>query len=71
MATHQWTAVIKIKVPTGGQSASRDAAGHWVYKTVTSEQIVRITVPDAGGFFSTKAGLENVYGQGSVLGLSQ
>ena len=71
MATENWTAVIKLRVPTGGQTSVKDASGNWRYETVMIDQIVRLTVPDMGGFFPTKASLENVYGPGAVLGLSQ
>jgi hypothetical protein len=70
MSTAQWIAVIKIKVPTGGQSSVQNAVGNWYYESVKTQQIIRVTVPDMGGFFPTKAGLENVYGQGTVLSLS-
>ena len=70
MSSTHWNAVIKVKIPTGGQSSAQDPAGNWRYENVRTDQIIKITVPDLGGFFTTKASLENVYGQGSVLGLS-
>lgn len=69
MSSSNWIAVIKLKVPTGGQTSVKDASGNWRFETVKAEQIVRLTVPDMGGFFPTKASLENIYGQGSVLSL--
>ena len=71
MASANWIAVIKLRVPTGGQTSVKDTSGNWRYETVKTDQIVRLTVPDMGGFFTTKASLENVYGPGAVLGLSQ
>ena len=70
MSSTHWNAVIKVKIPTGGQSSAQDPAGNWRYENVRTDQIIKIAVPDLGGFFTTKASLENVYGQGSVLGLS-
>ncbi len=71
MSSTHWNAVLKIKIPTGGQSSTLDAGGIWRYENIKAEQIVRVAVPDMGGFFPTKASLENVYGPGAVLGLSQ
>lgn len=65
MAT-MWEAVVKVQVPGGGQSWNGSS-----YQNNSIGQIVTITVPDAGGYFPTKALLEGVYGNGSVQRLSE
>jgi hypothetical protein len=62
--TKFWQAVVKIQVPGGGQSWNGSS-----YQNNTMGQVVTLTVPDAGGYFATKASLEQQYGQGSVQGL--
>ena len=71
MASANCIAVIKIRVPTGGLTSVKDAFGNWRYETVKTDQIVRLSVPDVGGFFPIKVSLEHVFGTGAVLGLSQ
>ena len=61
-----WEAVIKVQVPGGGQSWNGSS-----YQQNSIGQSVTMTVPDAGGYFSTKAGLEAQFGQGSVQRLSE
>ena len=61
-----WEAVVKIQVPGGGQSWNGSN-----YQPNTIGQIVNMTMPDIGGYFSTKAALEAQFGQGSVQRLSE
>ena len=61
-----WQAVVKVQVPTGGQSWNGSS-----YQTAGIGQITTFTVPDAGGYFATKALLEGVYGSGSVQALTE
>lgn len=65
MAT-AWRAVIRAQVPTGGQSWNGSS-----YQSTTIGQNVSLKVPDAGGYFATKALLEGAYGSGSVLSLTE
>jgi hypothetical protein len=59
-----WQAVIQAKIPGGGKSWNGNQ-----YQSNTVGQIVTIRVPDANGYFATKALLESAYGSGSVLSL--
>jgi hypothetical protein len=61
-----WQAVVKVQVPGGGQSWNGS-----MYQKNTIGQIVTFTVPDAGGYFSTKAALEQQFGHGSVQSLTE
>ena len=69
--SNMWTAVVRVQVPTGGFSSHTDANGNWGQTRGTIGQITTLTVPDAGGYFATKALLESSYGQGSVQSLIQ
>jgi hypothetical protein len=66
---NMWTAVIKVQTPTGGFTSHTDAAGNWGQTRATIGQITTLTVPDAGGYFTTKALLESSFGPGSVQSL--
>ena len=61
-----WEAVIVVRVAGGGQSWNGSS-----YKNNTMGQTVVIVVPDANGYFNTKALLEGSYGVGSVQRLSE
>jgi hypothetical protein len=61
-----WEAVVRVQVPGGGQSWNGSS-----YQNNTIGQIVVLTVPNAGGYFATKALLEGAYGAGSVQRLSE
>lgn len=63
---NMWEAVVKVQVPGGGQSWNGSS-----YQNNTTGQMVTLTVPDAGGYFATKALLEGAYGSGSVQRLSE
>lgn len=66
---NMWTAVVKAQVPTGGFTSQTDANGNWSQSRGTIGQITTFTVPDAGGYFATKALLEASFGSGSVQSL--
>ena len=52
-----WKAIVEAKVPAAGASGTH------------TQTITIPIVPDAGGFFPTKALLESSFGPGSVKGL--
>ena len=64
--SNMWEAVVRVQVPGGGQSWNGSS-----YQNNSIGQMVTLTVPNAGGFFSTKALLEGAYGAGSVQRLSE
>lgn len=64
--SNMWEAVVKVQVPGNGQSYNGSS-----YQNNSIGQIVTLTVPNAGGYFATKALLEGAYGVGSVQRLSE
>jgi len=68
MSTKHWEAVVRVNMPAGGQAWNSNTNR---YETATYARDTAITVPDAGGYFNTKALLEGSYGQGSVMRLSE
>ena len=63
--TTKWHATISVNMSTSATTYI-PGKGH---VAVMSNRNTIITVPDAGGYFTTKALLETSYGQGSVLAL--
>lgn len=66
---NMWTAVVRAQVPTGGFTSQTDANGNWSQTRSMIGQITTMSVPDAGGYFATKALLESSFGPGSVQSL--
>jgi len=64
--SNMWEAVVRVQVPGGGQSWNGSS-----YQNNSIGQMVTLTVPNAGGYFATKALLEGAYGAGSVQRLSE
>ena len=61
-----WEAVILVKAPGGGQSWNGTS-----YQNNTMSRNTVVVVPDAGGYFNTKALLEGSFGIGSVQRLTE
>jgi hypothetical protein len=61
-----WDAVIESKVAT---NSSHSTSSGWERDTIG--QMVSLVVPDAGGYFSTKALLESSFGPGCVKRLTE
>lgn len=64
----QWEAVVRVNMPFGAKSFN-PATNR--YETATYARDMAVVVPDAGGYFNTKALLEGSYGQGSIMRLTE
>ena len=56
-----WKAVLLVNVPTGFKKTDGTPS--------TTQRVMTVIVPDAGGFYNTKALLEGSYGSGTVSAL--
>jgi hypothetical protein len=63
-----WIALVTLRVPCGGKMLNTTTNA---YEQPTTNRLVEVVVPDAGGYFNTKALLESSYGFGSVNALRE